>query len=165
MWENRKLSGLLIPVFEDQGQYMGGIEQEALRQEYELRCAQRAELEDQIRTHKGTLQELFRLDVFQRACWRRLEGYTVIGSRLKELGREQNVAQGYRQALQAIRVYFPPAQRAGCPFRIHLINLLTCGVKIRKKLVMLRLKGFALFNLILKMPVFLCQSQRDIAGA
>ena len=32
--------------------------QEALRQEYELRCAQRAELEDQIRTHKGTLQEL-----------------------------------------------------------------------------------------------------------
>lgn len=34
----------------------------------------------------------------------------VIGSRLKELGREQNVAQGYRQALQAIRVYFPQIQ-------------------------------------------------------
>ena len=34
----------------------------------------------------------------------------AIGSRLKELGREQDAAQGYRQALQAIHVYFPQIQ-------------------------------------------------------
>ncbi len=33
--------------------------QEALRQEYEARCAQRAELENQLRTCKGALQELY----------------------------------------------------------------------------------------------------------
>ena len=34
----------------------------------------------------------------------------AIGSRLKQLGREQNAAQKYRQALQAIRAYFPQIQ-------------------------------------------------------